>query len=368
MLYKENDLYEFAFRRMTNLDKSLSIHGNSIFTAYSRVSKLPNVGISFTKKKTLLVDGARIFNALGQNAKQNCHLIMKVRDPLKLKTTPTSLTYSLKGYRAIMKAWKNKDNKYLKKQLDFFQKVIEKVNPHYCILNSTIDPVSRLLALASRRTGLETVCVQHGIFSATTPSHSLEEDIVDKYFAIDNKQKKIVSKNIPSHKVVSMAKNSEFNWSGSASASVCFVGTDIERYGLIEEKEKIIALYKKISDYLKKENSCKIFYKPHPSETISSSTRNSFNVIPSLERINIDFFIGFASTLIQEMSSLGKPSVQIFDRNVSGINYEDYGYCKTFLNEDGIEKIISECIQYGGTFPCIEQPDLYKSFKTHKIL
>jgi hypothetical protein len=293
---------------------------------------------------------------------------MKVRDPLKLNSVPSSLTFSLKGYKAIMKAWKDKDNKYLKKQLDFFQKVIEKVNPNYCVLNSTIDPVSRLLALASKRSGVRTLCVQHGIFSPTTPKHVLEEDIVDKYFAIDQKQKEIICQNIPSYKIASMAVPSEFHWNGSASASVCLVGTDIERYGLIEEKEKIILLYKKISNYLQRENSCKVFYKPHPSETISHSIRNSFNLISSLDNINLDFFIGFASTLMQEMSSLGKPSVQIFDQNVSGINYEDFGYCKTFLNENGLEKMISECIQYGGKFPYIEYTDLYEFFRTHKIL
>ena len=51
MLYDENDLYEFAFRRMINLDKSLSVHGISTLSAYSRVSKLPNIGVGFVKKK-----------------------------------------------------------------------------------------------------------------------------------------------------------------------------------------------------------------------------------------------------------------------------------------------------------------------------
>lgn len=368
MLNEDEDLFEFAFRRMIDLDKTISMHGRSILSAYSRVSKLPNVGIGFGGERPLIVDGAKTFNALRQCASSDCHLLMRVRDPLKLKIFPSSCTFSLKGYRAIVKSWEKKDDSPLKKHLDFLKEVIEKVKPNYCVVNSTIDPVSRLLALASRRAGVRTVCVQHGLYSFSTPAHILEEDIADVYFAIDPKQKDILCRNIPRSKIVSMAIPSEFHWGGSTSASVCFVGTDIERYGMEEKKDRIVSSYKKIAEYLQKEQSCKVFYKPHPSESISHSIKNSFNLISSVDDVNIDFFVGFNSTLLQDMSSAGKPSVQIFDKNIAGTNYEEFGYCKTFLNECGVEKRLAECIQYGGTFPNVVGPDLYSFFRTHKIL
>ena len=62
MLNEDEDLFEFAFRRMIDLDKTISMHGRSILSAYSRVSKLPNVGIGFGGERPLIVDGAKTFN------------------------------------------------------------------------------------------------------------------------------------------------------------------------------------------------------------------------------------------------------------------------------------------------------------------
>lgn len=370
-LNEEKNLLEFAFRRMINSEGDLSDYGKVMFSTYSKVAKLPNFGVSFNSSKSLIIDGARIYNALGGYAKSHGHLLMRVRDPLKLVSIPKSLTFSLKGYKSIIKAWKKNDSSYLSVQLDFFRRVLDDIGPAYCVVNSTLDPVSRLLILASKSLGIKTICVQHGFYYSGTPKASLEEDLVDIYFTLDENQKEILSCNIPKSNMVSMGKAGQFDWAGRESASICLIGTDIERYDMQEEKKELINEYKKIANYLEKENSCKIFYKPHPSEKISKDIKDSFNITSSNDYKNLDFFIGSNSTLLMEMSAVGKPTVQVLhesDPDNGYLNCEEYGYCKSFFYGSDLNARLAECIRYGGVFPRIESPALYDLFKNHNII
>jgi len=370
-LNEEKDLLEFAFRRMIHSEGDLSNYGKVMFSTYSKVAKLPNFGVSFNSSKSLIIDGARIYNALGGYAKSHCHLLMRVRDPLKLVRIPKSLTFSLKGYKSIIKAWEKNDSSYLSAQLDFFRRVLEDIGPAYCVVNSTLDPVSRLLILASKKLGIRTACVQHGVYYPGTPKESLEEDLVDIYFSLNESQKKILSFNIPKSKIISIGKAGRFDWVGKTSAAICLVGTDIERYDMLEQKNDLLKVYKSISNYLESEHSCRVFYKPHPSETINKDIKESFNIISSNEYKNLDFFIGSNSTLLMEMSSIGKPTVQILGEShlkEGHLHFEEHGYCKSFFYGSDLNARLAECIRYGGVFPRIESPALYDVFKTHNII
>lgn len=364
----DSKLGEYTFRRIIDDDKNLSIHGRTLIETYSKVAKLPSISLSYKKTKPIVIDGAKIFNELNHYSKNNAHLIMKVRDILRINNLPSSFNFSIIGYKSIIKSWQKNDERYLRKYLNYLEKVFTKINPSWCVVNSTIDPTSRLMVLASKRLGISTACVQHGVYSELSPVNILDEDLVDIFFTLDEKQKKILSRAIPNHKMVSLGEPSSFYWKGSPNISVCLVGTDLERYGWTDKKQLIEKTYIKLSKQLKKNNYYNFFYKPHPSEKVSLEIKSNFEIINSITNTNIDVFIGFNSTLLKDTSSIGKPSIQILENNISAVNYEEYSYCKTFSFKDNFYRLISEILKNGGSFPQIKTISLEEAFKNNGLI
>jgi len=346
-------LIEFASRRLRDEDGSFSIWGKAILENYRSVANIAYLpALSWSRKKDLILFGVKAFSLLSESYKIKSHLVLKARDPKRLTRFPASFTYDLSAYKQVYAAIQNHDDAYiqiLKKQID---STFEKVQPIFFIANSTIDPIDRLWIRHANERGIKTICLQHGIYSQAIPWYAQEEDIVKKFIALDAGQAQIIAKNIHPSKIVSLGKNSNFQWSSNGKVlNICFVGEDLERYGYLDMKMLIIDVYKYLAKYLINNTNFKCFYKPHPSEVASYGIAELIPITFNVEQM--DVFIGFTSSLLKDISTKNKMAIQILDDKIPCDNFYENGYCLSVNNcADLVDKIM-EVLGGVVNVPCI---------------
>lgn len=336
---------EYIARRLIDLNGELTIWGESILHAYLRVSKfsfVPPIGIS--RGSEILVLGSRIFNQLSEVTQNRTHLIMTVRDILRCKNIPRSLTYDLKSYRELYSYIINNDENAYAACRRRVEMILRKTQAKTLVANSTIDPINRLWLRVAREMGLRTVCVQHGVYSDAIPKYVLEEDIINRYIALDDSQKLILGKNIPVEKIVSLGAKDSFEWiPPTTPINICFVGEDWERYGFHKLKSMIIHKYIEILTYLKSHGYNNFYYKPHPSEREFLNIFNYTKLLKGEAKNVPDVYIGFSSSILKEMSSHRKLAIQIWDEDTGADNFQELGYCLSVANDHSLlDTILNE--------------------------
>ena len=348
---------EFVKRRLVDKTGDLTIWGNSILKAYSKVALFSFIpSIAWKNKRRYLVYGSRIINKISDIHCNDVHLVMSARDPLRLNRMPSSFTYDLQSWLDVSKSIHSNKSDGLINLQKRIADCIRSTGAICFVANSTVDPINRLWLFTARQAGLMTVCVQHGVFASNMPDIIQEEDIVDRYIALDETQASIVSKSIDRRKIVSLGRRSEFQWiPPSAAPTICFVGEDWERYGFIELKKILVDRYKAIGKALRKKGIA-YFYKPHPSEKSTF-----YKEMPLLSRSNFerpDVYIGFASSMLREVTSLGKLSIQILDHRFAIDNYQENGYCISLNNDQYLIDSIIYIIANPHVVPYIREASL----------
>lgn len=332
------DQREYIARRLVDPQGEFTIWGKSILRAYSRVAKLsfvPVLGVS--RDSDLLVLGARIFNQLSKEMRGRTHLVMTARDVLRCKSFPRSLTYDLKSYGQLCSLVENNDEAAYVACRRRAERILRKTRAKVVVANSTLDPINRIWLQVARELGLKTVCVQHGVYSDAIPTYVLEEDIIDRYVALDEGQAAILSKNIAAEKIVSLGVRDTFEWVPPVGMpKICFVGEDWERYGLEKIKRLIISKYVEIAKFLKDKGYGEFYYKPHPSEELLLDMASHAKLLKQADADMPDVYVGFTSTLLKEMSSRGKLVIQIWEKETRADNFEALGYCLSIKNDDGM--------------------------------
>lgn len=351
---------EYIARRLVDSQGEFTIWGKSILQAYSRVSKLafiPMLGVS--RRNEILVLGARIFNQLNEETRKQTHLIMTARDVLRCKNIPRSMTYDLKTYNDLYSLIVNYDEDAYAACTRRVKLILSKTQAKILVANSTIDPINRLWLKVARDMGLRTICVQHGVYSDSIPIHVLEEDIIDRYVALDDGQKLILQKNIATEKIVSLGARDTFDWiPPPMPIKICFVGEDWERYGFYKLKHLIIDRYIEIVIYLKSFGYKDFYYKPHPSENMFLNIFDYAKLL-KVKGIEIpDVYVGFSSSLLKEMSSRRKLAIQIWDKETGADNFQALGYCQTVANDCALlDKVLTK-IQDQKSVPFIRNAKL----------
>ncbi len=329
------DHREYIARRLVDPQGEFTIWGKSILQAYSRVAKLsfvPVFGVS--RGSDLLVLGARIFNQLSNETRGRTHLVMTARDVLRCKSVPRSLTYDLKSYGQLYSLIENNDEAAYAVCRRRLERILTKTRVKVVVANSTLDPINRLWLQVAREFGLKTVCVQHGVYSDAIPTYVLEEDIIDRYVALDDGQAAILRKNIAPAKIVTLGVRDTFEWVPPAGMpKICFVGEDWERYGLEKIKRLIIGKYSEIATFLKAQGYGEFYYKPHPSEEMLLDITSHARLLKPADVNMPDVYVGFTSTLLKEMSSRGKLVIQIREKETRADNFETLGYCLSIAND-----------------------------------
>lgn len=363
----KSEMNGFLMKKLVSSTGDLTKWGVAILEAYMRVAKYSIIPqVKFTKKNKYLIIGARNFNALSPSLRNQAHVVLTARDPFRLSCIPKSFSYDLKSYSDIINSLSGKD-KRLDKLSQRIVSILIATSPRLLVANSTVDPINRLWIRLARETGINTMCVQHGVYSTITTADYLEDDIIDAYVALDSNQSKIVEKVIPNEKITVLGKAAFHNWiAQSRSQNICFVGEDWERYGYHNIKHEIVNVYKKIIFELKSKGINKLFYKTHPSEIDSLDMFDFTSRLSDKNIAFVDVYIGFSSTLLKEMSSKGKLCIQILDRKTFAINFEESGYCLSIHNDMNAPKVIFNILSSDCVVPHIESVALDEILLNYK--
>jgi hypothetical protein len=207
--------------------------------------------------------------------------------------------------------------------------------------------------------------LQHGIFSSKSDPRILESDIVNFYIVSGSKQSDMVSSVIPSYKHINKYEQEYFstNFVNKKQLSICFIGTDHERYSSagIKNKEKVLNIYIEVINFLKINvgRNYKFYYKMHPSET-----KKNNKILPLVKTIKtsdfdeIDIFFGVASSLMLKLSSLHKCAIQLRSKTLILDNYEELGYCGSIDIEEIKNSCLDTIFNKNRVFPCVKEKDL----------
>ena len=348
---------KYAIRRMKDGDGRLSIWGEPLMKAYAKVSPVSFVPpISWVRTKDYLIFGSRILNKMTDEGKSNSHVILSARDPLRLTAMPGSFSYDLKAYSEIYHATFDGSDQGLLNLQRRMVKLIRKTKAKVFVANSTTDPINRLWLYVARQLGLKTICLQHGVYSNALPDYASEEDIVDRFIALDDTQASIIAKNIDPKKIVSLGKRGFTEWSPPAGElKICFVGEDWERYGLVDLKMILIKSYRELAGSFRREDNISFCYKPHPSEQLLFGIDKEMPLLPRKKIDEPDVYIGFASSLLREMAARGKLVIQIVDPRLKSDCFADSGYCLSFDNDHHLITKILSTVRHNQVMPSISE-------------
>lgn len=354
----KNDVVEFVLRGLYDESGRFSVWGESMLNAYKRVARFSffsSISWHATPKNYLIV-GSRVFNKLSPSFRQNVHVVLSARDPFRISCIPRSFSYNLTSYKLMVDLAESGRSDLLNAEIKRIQRVIGKINPKAIVVNSTQDPINRLwLAMAYER-GIKSICLQHGIYSSDLPQYAIDENVVDKYIALDRTQMDIVSGRIPHNKIDLLGYQSSFEWSPpSPTLKLCFVGEDWERYGEHDKKKLIIDTYRLIILELSKSGRYEFFYKKHPSESGSLGFEIDVNILDKRDLGLPDVYIGFSSSLLKDVSSIRKLAIQIIDLKISTADFSKSGYCISVANDSGMISSIEYLIGNDIQVPCVEE-------------
>jgi hypothetical protein len=292
------------------------------------------------KKNNIWVIGSRIY--LSDKAYSRTTLISTPRDILKKRFVPPFFAQFYLCYSLIYISLITKKQFFIALALNIINKSIKKHTPCGVILNSTKDPFNRLVAKAARLNAVKVACIQHGLMSPSIEKDHNEDDIIDIYYALNENQSKIISRNININKVklLSNSKIKQMNFTTVPVKHICLIGEDWERYGNISKKEIIIDFYNSIYKNTKNDNpKIKFFYRPHPSESYYQNLDSKISFLKA-DPDFFDLYIGFSSTYIWDMANEGKLCLQIYSKNICDLDFDKEEICHSIkLNDKSLDLV-----------------------------
>jgi len=327
------------------------------------LSNFPRIEVK--KRRDILVIGTKTFKRLDPNLQQKTHVVISANDVLRdffiLSKLIRRFTFDLSIYGRIYNQVIKGNNP--EKFLDI-KDALSVIKPKIIILKSTIDPINRVWAFWANKLNIKVACIQHGIFSSRSELKALERDIVDYYIVLGAKQSEIISPIIAKKKHINIYQNSSYSCElkNKKTISVCFLGSDHERYSDKgkKNKEKILDIYMDLVNFLSHDKTVKykFFYKMHPSETKGNKVIRLTKVIQKKDYNKIDIFFGVASTLLMELASLHKCAIQLRSESLQLDNYQEMGYCGSIEINKIKNKGLLATLDEGNTFPCLKEKSL----------
>jgi hypothetical protein len=237
-------------------------------------------------------------------------------------------------YRKITMAYKQNDALILQCIINEMANLLKFYSATHVVVSNDSLPLERLWIEAAMSLGVETVCMQHGLFA---PSNSVVNDgkFSNIMFVFDEHQKNIVELSSDS-KVYVLGYHSNLETypiNNSSKEIVCIFGQPWAVY--YRNREELYIRYLEDIMSMLSAHNIGYVYKPHPGEVNESYLQKEmfFGKLyrGSLDSSfkNYDYFLSFASTALLEATLSGKIAFQVFDKEFSDDRYEDFGYSYT---------------------------------------
>lgn len=231
------------------------------------------------------------------------------------------------------------------KFIDSVTDQLVRINPEYLVLWNDSMFLERFLIFCSRRAGVKSICIQHGIFHDTFNYRLLDGHYADYMFVWGKSQADLYTGcgfDKDKLRIMGYPYRVDTHPEITSENVVCILGENIE----ITNKElglKKKYVYEEIAKLLFSKNF-KVVYKPHPFET-------DINYIPSnIEIISMNLnsafnayskFIALTSTALLEATLHGKIAIQYFDDRFGGCDFSLNGFSYTARNLNEIPELLS---------------------------
>lgn len=258
---------------------------------------------------------------------------------------------------------KDRNIKHLRQLIKIIENKLKIIKPDYIVLGNDTGPVERAIVLASKKMGIITMEIQHGVYmKSSADGNAMAEPLADgkvadyvlvwgKYFKDLYIEQKIRSPEdiyilgypylIGENISVKKQKN---------VYTVCFLAQGFEKYNRDFFQIKLESV-KQVSEICKK-LGFKFIYRYHPRgedrETIAKNlpgiefTRKKEKIKETFKRA--DIFISFSSTALVEAAMKQKIALQLMNYPIRLDNFEKLGACSKSLEnftqlEDYLTKI-----------------------------
>lgn len=228
--------------------------------------------------------------------------------------------------------------------------------PDYVMLWNDITPMERAIALVSKKLGITTVEIHHGIYDEIVP---METGKIADYVLVWGKYFKDLYVNRYKRKPENIyvlgypyaIKQHQTAGKKNSHYAVCYLGQSFEIYNKKFLNTKIETI-KKIHEICNR-LGMDFIYRPHPADDRELLKKNladtQFTDIgEELEEVfkKADILISFSSTALIEAAMRSKIALQLMSYPLKSDNFEKLGACSASLQtieelEDYLKKIVS---------------------------
>lgn len=241
---------------------------------------------------------------------------------------------------------------------------INKRGIQYLVVSNDSAPLERFLIYIFRKNQKKSICIQHGInYNDNYPIEFFDGNYADELWLWSNvfyDSRKKSKQKVFGYPFKLKEKTEEFE-----PNSICLIGQDFYHYSneygriFLEMIDKIInVLRQKCSEY-------KIYYKPHPNETITSLLPKNVAIFKGgvhelFQRF--EFIIGINSTVLIEALVFKKKVIQVIGNGLFSVDFLKFGLTNIIhLNE--INKLDELIMNYKPhteslEFPTYDNPGL----------
>ncbi len=327
---------------------------------YSPKSSLGNSGQDLPaqagKKKILF----RLFKyydiILGAKKYHQVGLIVHARDRLFAIKNLMGYIITSDLDQHVLAYLQEKNIKYLYRLIKEVENKLGAVKPNYIVLWNDIFPIERAIVLASKKLGITTLEIQHGVYDSfrTMETGKVVDHVLvwGEYFKdlyVKQGKRKPEDIYVLGYPYV-IPKNQDVENKDSHYV-VCYLGQDLEIYDknfLSIKFETANSIYK-----ICKKLGLAFVYRPHPGDDRKALEEKLPHIYftPAQEKLEetfkkADIFISFQSTSLVEAAMRSKISLQLLNYPLKSDNFEKLSACNASLQtleelENYLKKIVS---------------------------
>ena len=247
------------------------------------------------------------------------------------------------------------NGEYLYRLIKLLEEKLRRIKPDYIILRNDSLLTERAIVLASKKLGITTIVIQHGIYQSTSP---LTDGKVADYVLVWGQYFKdlYVKNGIRRPEEVYVLgypypiEKDVMSYGGKKGCVVCYLGQNIEIYDRNYLKVKISTI-RRLNEICTKLHM-NFIYRPHPGDDIKmlkkqlpevGFSKKGEKMIETFRKC--DVFISFSSTSLIEAAMRSKICLQLMDYSQQIDNFEELGACnKSFKEIEELEEYLKTIV------------------------
>jgi len=256
------------------------------------------------------------------------------------------IEYIWYGVRKVFNTDPLLEKKSSEKIINFTIELFKRTSPKFLIVSNDSLFIERFLIYCAREAGIQTICIQHGIFQKKSNPILLDGKYADFMYTWSRKQKDLLRSGSSTSELkilgypFQILASEKFTMDYDTS-KICILGQPWENYDrkLGEKKKQIFG--KVVSQFLD------IAYKPHPAENDLNYFPDNVSVFTgSLSEaiLEYDYFFSITSTALIEVSLAKKIAIQLYDEDFPSDVFEKEGLSYTYdlLTNTDLRQYIDE--------------------------